>query len=234
MGSKALGDKVTQNARADGQRSQESKLASDQGRDASATSRSSDQAAAQKGQSGRTADAKVGREAALERAEATDKASDAQNEGAKGEKGELKTDADKGGQGGNQQGGSSGDKKGDVPAGFRFNPALMAPVPVAQKNPTAGNDRLRKMATEIAQKIVERVRVGTNALGNAEFQIDLRSNVLSGLSVKVSAKNGRISAVFSGSDRDVLKMLEEQEEALKGALSSRGLTLERFKVEAKA
>jgi hypothetical protein len=110
----------------------------------------------------------------------------------------------------------------------------MAPVPVAKKNETAGSDRLRRIATEIAQKIVEKVRVGTNALGNAEFQIDLRSNVLSGLSVKVSAKHGRISAVFSGSDRDVLKMLQEQEEALKGALSSRGLTLEQFKVEAKA
>jgi hypothetical protein len=110
----------------------------------------------------------------------------------------------------------------------------MAPVPVAQKNTTTGSDRLRRIATEIAQKIVERVRVGTNAAGNAEFQIDLRSNVLSGLQVKVSAKNGRISAVFSGSDKDVLKMLEEHEESLKGALQSRGLMLERFKVEAKA
>src|SRR5205823_10176436 len=115
------------------------------------------------------------------------------------EKGGLKTDADKGGGGqGKDQG---GDKKGDVPQGFRFNPALMAPVPVAKKNETAGSDRLRRIATEIAQKIVERVRVGTNALGNAEFQIDLRNDVLGGMSVKISAKNGKISAVFSGKDR---------------------------------
>ncbi len=106
-------------------------------------------------------------------------------------------------------------------------------MPVAQKSLTQGSDRLRRIATEIAQKIVERVRVGTNAVGNAEFQIDLRSNVLSGLQVKVSAKNGRISAVFSGSDKDVLKMLEDNEEALKAALTTRGLTLEKFKVEAK-
>ncbi len=236
LGGKALGEKVMSNTRADGQRSTETKLKGDQGRADASNTRNADNAASGKTAASRAADAKAGRDVQTDRAEATDKASDAHNEagGAHGEKGDLKTDADKGG-GGQQQGGGGGEKKGgDVPAGFRFNPALMAPVPVAQKNQTTGSDRLRRIASEIAQKIVERVRVGTNALGNAEFQIDLRSNVLSGLSVKVSAKNGRISAVFSGSDKEVLKMLEEQEEALKGALQSRGLMLEKYKVEAKA
>lgn len=237
LGGKALGEKFTANSRADGQRSQETKLKGDQGRADTSKSRTADDAAGAKTGAGRAADAKSGRDVQTDRAQATDEANQAHSEGggAMGEKGELKADADKGGGGGQQQGGGSGDKKGgEVPAGFRFNPALMAPVPVAQKNATAGSDRLRRIATEIAQKIVENVRVGTNALGNAEFQIDLRSNVLKGLSVKVSAKNGKISAVFSGSDKEVLKMLEEQEEALRGALSSRGLTLDRYKVEAKA
>jgi hypothetical protein len=231
-----MGEKVMQHTRADGQRSTESKLKGDQGRTETANSRNADQASSSKSSAGRAADAKAGRDVQTDRTEAADKASDAQNEntgGARGEKGDLKADANKGGKGG-QQGGGSDEKKGDVPQGFRFNPALMAPVPVAQKNPTQGSDRLRRIASEIAQKIVENVRVGTNALGQAEFQIDLRSNVLSGLSVKVSAKHGKISAVFSGSDREVLKMLEEQEEALKTALSGRGLTLEKFKVEAKS
>ncbi len=145
-------------------------------------------------------------------------------------KGALKTDADGGG------GKGGGDKKEGNPemaAGFRFNPALMAPVPVAKPKPNTGSERLRQIANEIAQKIVERVRVGTNALGNAEFQIDLRNDVLSGLSIKLSAKNGKISAVFSGRDKDVLKMLEEQKEALATALKGRGLTLEDLRVEAK-
>jgi flagellar hook-length control protein FliK len=107
-------------------------------------------------------------------------------------------------------------------------------VPVAKPKPTAGSERLRAIANEIAQKIVERVRVGTNAAGNAEFQIDLRSDVLSGLSIKLSAKNGKIHAVFSGGDRDVLKMLEEQREGLKNALAGRGLTLEDLRIEAKS
>ncbi|MEW5739332.1 MAG: flagellar hook-length control protein FliK, partial [Myxococcota bacterium] len=120
-----------------------------------------------------------------------------------------------------------------VAPGFRFNPALMAPVPVAKQKEATGSERLRKVANELAQKIVERVRVGTNAAGKVEFQVDLRSDVLAGLSVKVSANNGKISAVFQGSDKDVLKMIEEHEDALKEALKARGLSLEDFKIEAR-
>ena len=152
--------------------------------------------------------------------------------GARAEKGDLKADADKGGGGQGKNDGKGGEAA--AAAGFRFNPALMAPVPVAQANKSQGSDRLRRIASEIAQKIVEKVRVGTNQAGKMEFQIDFRQDVLSGLSVKVSAKNGKISAVFSGRDKEVLKMLEEQAEGLKSALSSRGLSLEDFKVEAKA
>lgn len=145
----------------------------------------------------------------------------------------LKTGADGGG--GKGSGGSDQDPGGNpMGAGFRFNPALMAPVPVAKARDTATSDRIRRVAQEIAQKIVENVRVGTNAKGQAEFQIDLRSNVLSGLSIKLSGGNGKISASFSGSDKEVLKMLEENREGLSKALSGRGLTLTELKIEAKA
>lgn len=148
-------------------------------------------------------------------------------------KGALKTDTESGGKGGGKDKEKDG-KSGELAAaGFRFNPALMAPVPVAQPKPTGGSERLRAIANEIAQKIVERVRVGTNAMGNAEFQIDLRGDVLSGLSIKISARNGKISATFGG-DRQVLKMLEEQSEGLKSALSSKGLKLEGLRFEAKS
>ncbi|NOK37401.1 flagellar hook-length control protein FliK [Corallococcus exercitus] len=155
------------------------------------------------------------------------------------EKGELKIDVNAGGGKGAGGGGTSNKEKDDkggqmaAAAGFRFNPALMAPVPVAKPKDTAGSERLRAMANEIAQKIVERVRVGTNAAGNAEFQIDLRGDVLNGLSIKVSAKNGKISATFSGSDRDTLKLLEEQSDGLRSALGGRGLALENLRFEAK-
>jgi hypothetical protein len=179
---------------------------------------------------GRASDGVAGKKRTEERKDANDAKASGRSGAAP--QGELKADADKGQSGGGQQGKGGDDKKGaELAAGFRFNPALMAPVPVAKANSTTPSDRLRQIAAEIAQKIVERVRVGTNAAGKSEFQIDLRSNVLSGLSVKVSSSNGKIKALFSGSDRDVLKLLEDNAEALKKALSGRGLALEEFKVE---
>lgn len=200
-----------------------------------AQSRGNDQGVTKTRAESREADAKGTSEALEKRGEALDKDGDnaamgvqARREG----KGSLKADADGGGKGG----GDGKDKKdgAEAAASFRFNPALMAPVPVAKPKPTAGSERLRAIANEIAQKIVERVRVGTNAAGNAEFQIDLRNDVLKGLSIKLSAKNGKIHATFSGSDREVLKMLEGQRETLKNALAGRGLTLEELRVEAKS
>ncbi|MDY7225533.1 flagellar hook-length control protein FliK [Hyalangium rubrum] len=192
-----------------------------------AVSRKDDQHVTETRAESRDSDSKADGEASSER-NASAKASSGRS------KGELKTDADSGG---GQGGGNKDNKQGGeaaAAAGFRFNPALMAPVPVAKPKPNAGSDRLRAIANEIAQKIVERVRVGTNGAGAAEFQIDLRSDVLKGLSIKLSAKNGKISAVFSGSDRDVLKMIEEQSEGLKSALTSRGLKLETLRFEARA
>lgn len=235
LGTKGQEQKVQQNTRSDGEHAQNTKLESDQGTAQAQTSRQADQSGQTKSTQGRSTDAKVSRERLEERKEAGESGASSQTAaagGARGQKGDLKADADKGGQ---QQGGNKDNKDGAAAAnpGFRFNPALMAPVPVAKTKEASGSERLRKVANELAQKIVERVRIGTNAMGKTEFQIDLRSDVLSGLSVKVSAKNGKISAVFQGSDKDVLKMIEEQGEALKAALGARGLTLEDFKIEAR-
>ena len=202
---------------------------------AQAQSRTSDQGVTQTRVESRAADAKQTNEALDERGSALDKDSESAALGVQARregKGSLKADADGGGKGG----GDGKDKKdgAEAAASFRFNPALMAPVPVAKPKPTSGSERLRAIANEIAQKIVERVRVGTNAAGNAEFQIDLRNDVLKGLSIKLSAKNGKIHATFSGSDKEVLKMLEGQRETLKNALAGRGLTLEELRVEAKS
>lgn len=197
--------------------------------------RKQEQGVAQTRTESRSADAKVTEETLDERSEAFTQDGEQQALGAlagREGKGSLKTNADGGGGKGGD--GKDKDKGSELGAGFRFNPALMAPVPVAQPKPSSGSERLRAIANELAQKIVERVRVGTNAMGNAEFQIDLRNDVLKGLSIKLTAKNGKIQATFSGNDREVLKMLEGQREALKSALAGRGLTLEELKVEAKS
>lgn len=139
-------------------------------------------------------------------------------EGDRGKGGQSGSDSQKD-QGGGQKDGSL------AAASFRFNPALMAPTPVARPRETSNSDRLRAIATEIAQKIVERVRVGTNKAGASEFQIDLRGNVLGGLSIKISARNGKINAAFQGADREIMKLLEANTEQLRTTLTGRGLTL---------
>ncbi len=233
LGAKSFDEKLKQGASSEGAASARIKEGSDQGQAATVSGRSADMSDGAARNSSRGLDSRVSNSRLDERKESSDSNASKNSSvgGARAEKGELKTDADKGG---GQQGGGGKDKgePSAVPS-FRFNPALQAPVNVAKKNETQSSDRLRKAASEIAQKIVERVRVGTNAAGRMEFQIDLKNDVLGGMTVKVSAKNGKISAVFSGSDKDVLKLLEEQSESLKTALGSRGLTLESLKVEAK-
>lgn len=235
LGAKVFNDKVQSHTKPDGEQAQKLKAASDQGLAQTGNAKQSENAGAAQRSEGRSTDAKVSNEKIEERKEASDANATTQAEGAKamGEKGDLKVHADKGGSGG--QGGSK-DKDGSqgMGPGFRYNPALMAPVPVAKTKEASGSERLRKVANELAQKIVAGVRVGTNAMGKIEFQIDLKNDVLKGLSMKISCNNGKISAVFQGADKDVKKLLEEQKEALEAALSSRGLKLEDFKIEAKA
>jgi hypothetical protein len=237
LGTKGQEQKVQNNSRSDGKQMEQVKDQGGQELSHTANSRAADQSGNAKAAQGRSGDAKVSRERLEERKEAGEASSSSSGStggvSAKGEKGDIKTDSDKGG---GQQGGGGKDKDGGAAAanpGFRFNPALMAPMSVSKPKEATGSERLRKVANELAQKIVEKVRIGTNAMGKTEFQIDLKGDVLSGLSVKVSAKNGKISAVFSGSDKDVLKLIEEQGEALKAALGARGLTLEDFKTESR-
>jgi hypothetical protein len=237
LGAKQQDANLQQARRGEGEHVQNSRSEGQQSTAQTANSRQADQSVNTKGAQSRGADAKTNLERLEDRKEASDaNSSNAATQGAggaRGEKGDLKADADKGG---GQQGGGDKGKDGGAAAanpGFRFNPALMAPVSIAKTKEASGSERLRKVANEVAQKIVEKVRIGTNAMGKTEFQIDLRSDVLSGLSVKISAHNGKISAVFQGSDKDVLKMIEEQGEALKAALGARGLSLEDFKIESR-
>ncbi len=233
LGTKTFEDKVQSYASNESAASGRMKEAGDQGSMQTSNARSTDQSSSAARAEGRSSDARTSNAQLEDRKESSDSASSKSGSvggSARAEKGDLKTDADKGGGGGNKD--NKGGESAAAPS-FRFNPALMAPVNVQKKNETQSSDKLRKAAAEIAQKIVDRIRVGTNALGKMEFQIDLKSDVLGGMSVKVSSNKGKISAVFSGGDRDVLKMLEEQSESLKTALTARGLTLESLKTEAK-
>lgn len=235
-GQAALGDQVHRASRDEGAHTEGRQRLETEGGAVAARGQEGERASGARSQEGRRADARAGLETIEQRRADGERSSlggaPAGRAGGKG--GELKTDTEGGGGQQGQDGGKDPSKDGAAKAAsLRFNPALMAPVPVALEKAATGSDRLRKVANELAQKIVERVRVGTNALGRAEFQVDFRQDVLAGLCVKVSAHNGKIRAVFSGKDRDVLKLVEQQTEALRSALAGRGLTLEDVKIEAR-
>ena len=148
---------------------------------------------------------------------------------------DVRADADGRGQGGSSSGANDGERSPrDSAAAFRFSPALLAPIPVAKKNQTRPSEQLRALAAEIAQRIVERVYIGTNGAGMPEFQIDLRSNVLKGLSITISSARGIIRASFMGTDREVLRLLRSHSEGLKVALGNRGLVLGELRIEERA
>jgi hypothetical protein len=226
----AFNDKLQSSQSAEGRQVSESRAGDQTAEGMAVAGRAEDHGAAQGTSQGRSQDARVTEERLEERGESSHQSG--LGASARG-KGDLKAEKDGGG-GGQQSGGDKKEGGDGMNPSFRLNPALMAPVPVAKPKDTGASSRLRALANEIAQKIVERARVGTNAVGQAEFQIDLRSNVLAGLSIKVSGGNGRIKAVFSGNDREVLKMLEEQKDGLKSALAGRGMRLEELKIDYRA
>jgi len=194
--------------------------------------RASDQEALGETLAGRQGDSRIGDERLQERKDSSDQGA-AAHLGAKG-KDEARADAGGAGAGSGgsgSQGGKDGDAEKAAAAAFRLNPALMAPVAVAQPRTSAMSEKLRALANEIAQKIVQNVRVGTNRAGEAEFQIDLKSSVLSGLQIKVSGRRGKITCVFSGKDGEVLKLIKQNAEGLKQALEGRGLALAELRIE---
>lgn len=137
---------------------------------------------------------------------------------------ELKADSEGGG---GNQGGKDKDERGGQPfaPAFRFNPNLMAPMPVVQAKEVSQSERLRVLANELAQKIVQQMRTGWNKKGEAMITLELNQDVLKGLSIRLTQKDGQIHAKFMSGDREVLKMLRENAPGLEKAMSQHKLSL---------
>jgi hypothetical protein len=232
LGERSIEEKAREGSRHEGHAGQQRAGEVAQAQDTARQGRQGDSALAGRGRDSRDDGERLGERYEERREAQAGQGRLGRSASAPGGREEPATDA-RGGDGG--QGGGSKDQQpgGGGSPGFRLNPALLAPVPVARARDTSGSDRLRAIANELAQKIVERVRIGANAAGRMEFQVDLRSDVLKGLTVKVSAQGGKITAVFSGSDREVLRLVEAHGESLRAALSARGLTLDEFRTEAR-
>jgi hypothetical protein len=93
-----------------------------------------------------------------------------------------------------------------------------------------GARKAREIPQEILDKLVEEVRVGVNAEGKSEFQIDLKEGVLQGMTLKVTAEDGKVQCNFVGGDNSAKNFIEASQGALARSLEKKGLRLDALTV----
>jgi flagellar hook-length control protein FliK len=116
----------------------------------------------------------------------------------------------------------------------RQNPALHRPMEVKRPVEVQPTSRVEGMiAKEKIDSIVDQCRIGVNRAGATEMQFDLKSEVLGGLSLKVSTVDGRVYATFLADQPGVKDLVDLNAQALEKALRDRGLAIGEIKTEMK-
>lgn len=94
--------------------------------------------------------------------------------------------------------------------------------------------KVDKAATaRLVDEVVSAVRTGLNRAGDREIQLDLKSNVLDGLSLRLSFHENRLVAVLEASTFDVKQQLEARAGDLLKALELRGIKDAQLQVQFK-
>jgi len=170
---------------------------------------------------------KEGREKG-DRGERTDTAATEGKVVAKGKAGK-----DGGGKGGGREGyGTSSGKRELTKTLFRHGAKS---VPVDLSSRFAG--RLAKametarpqspaLTQHVLNKLVQFVRVGINREGEKEIQVELSERIFRGLKLRVIARGGRVAVHLRTSDPKGKKAFEDNEEAIRDALSKKGIDVD--------
>ena len=139
----------------------------------------------------------------------------------------------KGGKGDGEggQGGGSGQEKRDGQGQNQGQGAAVAALsgdaPASEVH--AGNQP--QIPQNILQEIVNRVFVGASTEGLTQFHVEFKEEILGGLRLEISAKDGKISAKFITSDKNIGRLLKASEGQLSRAFGHKGMSLERLDVE---
>ena len=135
------------------------------------------------------------------------------------------------GQGGRGDGSGGGQEKRDgqhqgdgqgVQTAAALKDGAAAPVHAANQP---------KIPENILQEIVNRVFVGASTEGLTQFHVEFKEEILGGLRLEISAKDGKISAKFITSDKNIGRLLKASEGQLSRAFGHKGMSLERLDVE---
>ncbi len=82
----------------------------------------------------------------------------------------------------------------------------------------------------ILDQIVSYARLVTRKGGETEMELALRDEVFKGLRMRISTKNGKISATFVTSSKDVRDLFNNEKRALNHELTEKGLAVESIDV----
>jgi hypothetical protein len=81
----------------------------------------------------------------------------------------------------------------------------------------------KALPRQVIDEVVQAVRVGVNKAGDKEMQFDLKSNVMDGLSIRVSIHDNKVVTILEASTLDVKHRLEAGMGELMHNLEQRGL-----------
>jgi hypothetical protein len=98
-----------------------------------------------------------------------------------------------------------------------------AKVADAAKTATASHAQLTQ---QVINKLIQYVKIGINAKGQKEIQMELNERIFRGLKLRVVAKGGKVGVEFISKDPKGRKVLEQNSDALKKALADKGIEVD--------
>jgi len=98
---------------------------------------------------------------------------------------------------------------------------------------TAEVGAVKGVSQKVIDEVVEAVRIGTNRAGDREIQLDLKSTVLDGLTIRVSVHNDKVVTVLEAATHDVKSKLESHMGELMHALEQKNLKVEQVEIRFK-
>ena len=96
--------------------------------------------------------------------------------------------------------------------------------------PTAVESKRAVAVPVELQQLVHEITVGVNAAGNQQVSIELNSNVLKGLHIRIERQQGAVSIQFQSTSDQVTSLLSNNVGALAEGLADRGVSVSNIRI----
>jgi len=103
------------------------------------------------------------------------------------------------------------------------------PLEIPADGPSVEEKHLVSIPPQL-QDLVREVAVVVNAPGQQQVHIELNSNVLKGLHIRIDRQDGAVAIQFQSSSDEVASLLAKNVSALSDALLDRGVTLQDIRI----